>query len=140
MAEASHLRLDSPTDSGAVVSVSVAWVARSSAEARALFDAAVNELRRQCGDSESVGCDYDPVADGDGLFSAMPDVYGVGRRGNTLVNVGPVIAELNTDSPSVLRLLAPRIRANLGARAAGVRCTGAGGAMSPTRGFATPPW
>ncbi|MFI6637453.1 PQQ-binding-like beta-propeller repeat protein [Nonomuraea fuscirosea] len=115
-----------PTDSGAVVSVSVAWVARSSAEARALFDAAVSELRRDCDDIDDVGCDYDPVADGDGLFSAMPDVYSVGRRGNTLVNVGPVIAELNTDSPSVLRLLGPRIRANLGGSGRGRPVHGSG--------------
>ncbi|MFF4625559.1 outer membrane protein assembly factor BamB family protein [Nonomuraea jabiensis] len=110
-----------PTDSGAVVSVSVAWVARSSAEAQALFDAAVSEYRH---DLDTNG--YDPVTDGDGLFSAMVDVYDVGPKGHTLVNVGPVIAELDTDSASVLRLLAPRIRANLGGSGRGRPAHGSG--------------
>ncbi|MFC5833162.1 PQQ-binding-like beta-propeller repeat protein [Nonomuraea insulae] len=114
-----------PSDDGAVVSVSVVWVARSDAEARALFDAAVSA-------DKTYGA-YDPITEGPGFFTTMVSGGVEGAFGRTLVHVGPVIAEVVSTSARALRIVAPLVRDRMGAPGGG-RPVPAGGWCQATDG------
>ncbi len=121
------------TDDGAVISVSVEWVAPSSARARELFAAEVAHLRKEAR--------VDPTGVTPQLYP-YTDSTPSGTFGGTLVHVGPVIVRLTSTSRGALRRLAPLLRDNLLARyQPGVRAPAPvrkGGWSHPTDGSIYP--
>lgn len=91
-----------PTDDRATVFASVAWVASSPGRARDLF-AAETDVK---GDEHAAAQARDIVY--------YEDTTPAGRQYLALINVGPVIVRLMTSTEEALRLLAPRLRDNLG--------------------------
>ncbi|MEV4806200.1 PQQ-binding-like beta-propeller repeat protein [Nonomuraea sp. NPDC049421] len=93
-------------DDGDVISLAVSWVSQ---DAGAVFAATTGQVKGR----ESF--DYDPTSEAEGIFSYT--FHGAGGTGSaTLVNVGPVIVHLTSQSRLLQRLAAGRVRDNLMAR------------------------
>ncbi|MET8863893.1 PQQ-binding-like beta-propeller repeat protein [Nonomuraea sp. NPDC004580] len=93
-------------DDGDVISLAVSWVSQ---DAGAVFAATAGQVKGR----ESF--DHDPTSEAEGVFSYT--FHGAGGTGSaTLVNVGPVIVHLTSQSRLLQRLAAGRVRDNLMAR------------------------
>ncbi|MFC6371208.1 PQQ-binding-like beta-propeller repeat protein [Nonomuraea thailandensis] len=115
-----------PTDDGAVITLSVDWVAPSEAQAHRLYTAATAAVRRTG--------EIDPTTEAPGFLT-----YTVhrpnGLHGATTILAGRVIARLTSSSRQAVRIISPLLRDNLLARyRPGVRAP----VPAPERGWSFP--
>ncbi|GAA3259812.1 outer membrane protein assembly factor BamB family protein [Nonomuraea helvata] len=97
-----------PTDEGAVVSVSVAWVFSTPAVAREVFAAMVRHVK-QTGR-------YDPTTETPYALSQTLPRTPSGMMSESIVTVGPALILLRSSSRRAIRLLTPPLQRNLLAR------------------------